>query len=222
MSQCAGSVYIRWHAGRSPAGFTLIELLVALTLVGLLSVLLLGGLRFGTRVWETGHERSESFAEIESVHGFLRRQLSQVRLSSEATRSPDRPADFTGTGDRVRFMATLSAHAGIGGLYRFELAPVERTEGMALELTWQIYRPDRIEWFEDDPSRRVLIEGIEAVRLQYYGALEEDEDPEWYDVWDSQTTLPMLLKLELDFPSDDGRAWPELTVAPFAATAPPS
>ena len=222
MSQCAGSVFIRWHAYRTCAGFTLIELLIALTLVGLLSVVLLGGLRFGMRVWETGHERSESFAEIEAVHGFLRRQFSQLKPPGQATRSPDRPADFTGTADRVRFTGTLSAYAGVGGLYRFELAPVERTEGMALELTWQIYRPDRSEWFEDDPSRRVLIEGIEAVRLQYYGALEGDEDPEWHDVWDSQTTLPTLLRLELDFPSDDRRAWPELTVAPFAATSPPS
>ena len=221
MSQCVGCTFIRSHTGRACAGFTLIELLIALTLVGLLSVLLLGGLRFGTRVWETGHERSQSFAEIEAVHGFLRRQFSQLRVSSEAIRSPDRPADFAGTADRVRFTATLSAYVGVGGLYRFELGPVTRDEDMVLELTWQIYRPDRGEWFEDDPSRRVLIEGIEAVRLHYYGALEGDEDPEWHDVWDSQTTLPTLLRLELDFPSDDGRAWPELTVAPHAATSPP-
>ncbi len=174
------------------------------------------------RVWETGHARSVSFAEIEATHVFLRRQLNQATLSNEATESPDRPAHFTGTADRVRFTATMSAHVGIGGLYGFELAPVTRENSTSLELAWQLYRPDRSEWFEDDPSRRVLIEGIEAVRLQYYGALEAEEDPNWYDAWDSQTALPMLIKLQLDFPSDDGRAWPELTVAPLAATTPPS
>ena len=40
------------HRHRSEAGFTLIELLVALTLLGLISVVLFGGLRFGTRAWE--------------------------------------------------------------------------------------------------------------------------------------------------------------------------
>ena len=116
----------------------------------------------------------------------------------------------------------MSAHVGIGGLYRFELASVQRENDASLELAWQLYRPDRSEWFEGDPSRRVLIEGIEAVRLQYYGALEAEEDPNWYDAWDSLTALPMLIKLQLDFPSDDGRAWPELRVAPLAATTPPS
>jgi general secretion pathway protein J len=211
MSQCAGSVFIRWHAYRACAGFTLIELLIALTLVGLLSVLLVGGLRFGARVWETGHEHSESFAEIEAVHGFLRRQLSQARLSVQAAKSPAAPADFIGSGDRLRFMGTLSAYVGVGGLYRFELAPVERTEGMALELAWQLYRPDRREWFEDDPSRRILIEGIEEVRFRYFGSLDVQDVAEWRNSWASKTSLPALVSLEIEFSLDDPRNWPTLT-----------
>lgn len=209
-----------YRAGRSGcAGFTLIELLIALTLVGLLSVVLVGSLRFGARVWETGHQRSESFAQIEAVHGFLRRQLSQVTLSGGAARSPDSLEDFEGLADRVRFTAPLSAYVGVGGLYRFELAPVERPEGMAVELTWQLYRPDREEWFEDDDTtHRTLVEDIEALRLSYYGTLDEDDDPDWHDAWESQSSLPALLKLELEFPAGDQRAWPELTVAPRFAT----
>ena len=210
----------RWRANRGGAGFTLVELLIALTLVGMLSVMLVGGLRFGTRVWETGHERSESFAEIEAVHGFLRRQLSQARLSAQAARSPDAPADFAGAAARVRFTGTLSAYVGVGGLYRFELAPVERAEGKVLQLAWQIYRPDRSEWFDENAARRDLIEGIEAVRLRYFGTPEGAADPQWHDAWDSVTALPALVRLELDFPSHDRRTWPELTVAPLAATGP--
>ncbi len=220
MRRCVQNPLWHWRTGRGCAGFTLIELLIALTLVGLLSVVLVGGLRFGTRVWETGHERSESFAEIEAVHGFLRRQLSQARMSDQSTRSPDLPADFLGSGDRVRFTGTLSAYVGTGGLYRFELAPIEHPDGTSLELVWQIYRPDRSEWFDDSSTRRVLLEGIEAVRLRYFGTPEGDEESEWHEAWDSQTALPSLVRLELDFPSDDGRSWPELTVAPHAATSP--
>lgn len=204
----------REPARSGSAGFTLIELLMALTLVGLLSVVLVGGLRFGTRVWETGHQRSESFAKVEAVHGFLRRQLSQSTVSIRLNQSTDDPWDFEGLPDRVRFMAPLSAHVGVDGLYRFELAPVERSEGTVVELTWQLYRPDRVEWFDDDASRRTLIEDIEAIRLRYYGSLDGDDDPDWHESWDSQARLPALLKLELDFPSDDDRVWPELTVAP--------
>jgi len=204
------------------AGFTLIELLIALTLVGLLSVVLIGGLRFGTRVWETGHQRSESFAQIEAVHGFLRRQLGQATWSEPVAGTPDGSKDFEGLPDRVRFTAPLSAYIGVGGLYRFELAPIERPEGMAVELTWQLYRPDRDEWFEDDDAtHRTLVEDIEAIRLSYFGTLDEDDDPDWHDAWESQSTLPALLKLELEFPANDRRAWPELTVAPRIASNSP-
>jgi hypothetical protein len=181
---------------------------------------LVGGLRFGTRVWETGYERSVSFTEIEAVHGFLRRQLGQARISSQSARSPDLLADFLGSGDRVRFTGVLSAYVGIGGLYRFELAPVERPDGQSLELVWQIYRPDRSDWFDDSATRRVLLEGIKAVRLRYFGTLDGDEEAGWYETWEAQTALPSLVRLELDFPSDSARFWPELTVAPHAATSP--
>jgi Type II secretory pathway, pseudopilin PulG len=41
----------------SPAGTTLIELLVALSLLSLMAVLLLGGMRLGLRVWDVGGDR---------------------------------------------------------------------------------------------------------------------------------------------------------------------
>ena len=43
-------------------GFTLLELLVAITLLGLLMAALFGGLRLGTRVWETADARLDSSA----------------------------------------------------------------------------------------------------------------------------------------------------------------
>lgn len=201
-------------------GFTLVELLIALTLIGLLSVVLLGGLRFGTRVWETGHERSAASAEIEGLHGLLRRQLSQARLPAQGPGAPADTASFVGTSERVRFTAPLPDYVGVGGLYRFELAPVERGEGAALELAWQLYRPDRSEWFEEETlSRRILIEGVERLRVRYFGTSEAGEEPQWHDSWDSPGALPALIALELEFPADDARAWPNLTIAPHAAKA---
>ena len=61
---------------RSTAGFTLVELLVAMTLIGLISVALFGGLRFGARAWEAGNERAESFSQLEVVQSLLRRELN--------------------------------------------------------------------------------------------------------------------------------------------------
>ncbi len=206
------------RARSSCAGFTLIELLIALTLVGLISVVLIGGLRFGTRVWETGHQRSESFAQVEAVHGFLRRLLSQTTITVGGDRAVEGLGDFEGLPDRVSFTAPFSAYVGVGGLYRFALAPIERPEGTVVELTWQLYRPDLTEWFDDEAAHRTLLEDVEAMQLSYYGALEIDEDPDWHESWNFQAGLPALLRLELDFPPDDDRVWPELTVTPGSLT----
>ena len=204
-------------------GFTLIELLIALTLMGLLSVALLGGLRFGTRVWETGHEHSQGFAEIEGVYRLLRRQLSQARLIG---RGSVVRVSFVGNSDRVRFIAPLPDYVGVGGLYRFELALVENVDGAALELTWQLHRPDRSEWFDQETldqetldqetlSRRILIEGVDRIEIRYFGTFEAGGQAEWRDYWDS-SILPSVVTLELKFPVDDARTWPKLTVVPHA------
>ena len=49
-------------AARGAPGFTLVELLVGLSLLGLISLLLFGGLRFGLRTWEAGGTRPKGRA----------------------------------------------------------------------------------------------------------------------------------------------------------------
>ncbi len=200
-------------------GFTLIELLIALTLVGMLSILLVGGLRFGTRLWETGDRRSAGLAQVEAVQGLLRRQIGQAMVLRQTAGGAAPAASFEGGEGRLRFTAPLPSYVGVGGVYHFELAEAETEEGArVLELVWQLYRPDREEWFEEeDLSRRTLIEGVESVRFRYYGNLEQDLDPDWFEVWDSARGLPALVAVDLAYPEGDPRPWPDLNVALSAA-----
>jgi general secretion pathway protein J len=204
---------IRPRRGAGERGFTLIELLIALTLVGLLSVVLVGGLRFGTRLWETGDQRGAALSQLETVQRLLRRQIGQavlVRPGEDA----DAPSSFEGTAEGLRFIAPLPPYVGVGGLYRFELKTAEGDSELGLELLWQLYRPDQEEWFvEEDLTRRTLIEGIEEARFSYYGIPEGAADPEWSEAWDSDNGLPSLFSLEIAFPEGDPRPWPLLTVA---------
>ncbi len=96
--------------GRAGAGFTLIELLVALTLLGLVSVVLFGGLRFGTRAWEAGNARAERLAEVQAVQAVLRRRIAQAVLPEDAgaeSAFSDSPAAFAGEEDSLRFVALV-------------------------------------------------------------------------------------------------------------------
>ena len=207
--------------GRSKSsqfGFTLIELLIALTLFGLLSVALLGGLTFGTRVWETGHERSAAFYEVEAVHSFLRKQLSQARVLAQASDTEDDTPIFLGTSERVLFVAPLPEYVGLGGLYRFELTHNDDSDGSNLVLSWELYRPDREPGRDEDSiSSRILLEDIEVLQIRYYGTLDPDADAEWQNFWDAEVHLPLLIAVDLKFPQRDVRTWPEFVAAPFAA-----
>ena len=203
----------------SQFGFTLIELLVALTLFGLLSVALLGGLRFGTRVWETGHERSAAFYEVEAVHDFLRKQLSQARILAQTRGAEYDTPIFVGTSERVLFVAALPEYVGLGGLYHFELTQSDDSDGRNLVLSWELYRTDREQGKDEESiSRRILLGNINALQIRYYGSLDPTADAEWQDVWNAAGRLPLLIALDLSFPGSDVRFWPTLVVAPIRSS----
>ncbi len=183
------------HRHRSEAGFTLIELLVALTLLGLISVVLFGGLRFGTRAWVVGNLRAEQLAQVQAVQALLRRRIAQALppgsegAEDAGVAGPEtRRAIFSGQPDVLRFLAAVPSRAGVGGIYAFELAAIEDGApgrapgggGVRLEFTWRLHRAD------DEAERGELPEA----------------------------GLPGLIAIEAEFPEGDVRSWPVLQVAP--------
>ena len=205
---------------RRPAdGFTLVELLVAMTLIGLIFIALFGGLRFGARTWEVGNARSEISTQIEVTQSLLRRQLAQAFVLP----GPDRD-DFTfeGETERLRFTAPGPSQVGLGGIYLFELFTDRSEQGQRLVLKWRLYRPDLdpdspVE--DEERKTRVLLDGVAALRLAYFGDPEEDENPQWRETWSGYDLMPELISIRLDLPQDDIRRWPDLFVAPKARSS---
>jgi general secretion pathway protein J len=209
---------------RGQEGFTLIELLVAITLLGLLMTALLGGLRLGARVWETGEARLDASARVQVVQEFLRQRLAEalplevVMLAEDA-----RPGfAFRGTGEEVQFAGALPEHLGAGvHLMQLTLAAGgDDGERRDLVLRWQPLDPAE-ERPEDapEPEERVLLAGVEALELAYFGALDPREAPAWWPEWTQQDAFPGLLRVELRFPPGDLRRWPELIVHPMVDRA---
>ncbi len=201
---------------RATSGFTLVELLVAMTLIGLIFVALFGGLRFGARTWEIGNARSEDAAQTEVTQSLIRRQLAQTILLPGFERGE---FSFEGDADRLRFTAPAPTQIGLGGVYLFELFIETSDQREQLVLRWRLHRPELdpdspIE--DEDRKTRVLIDGIEALRLNYFGDPEGDDDPDWSDTWRGHDVLPTLISIRLDLPQEDRRRWPDLLVAPRA------
>lgn len=197
-------------------GFTLVELLVAMTLIGLIFVALFGGLRFGARTWEIGNARSEDSAQTEVTQSLIRRQLAQTIMLPGLDRGE---FTFEGDADRLRFTAPAPTQIGLGGIYLFELFTESSEQGEQLVLRWRLHRPDLdpdspIE--DEDRKTRVLIDGIEALRLRYFGDPEGERDPDWSDNWRGHEVLPTLVSIRVELPQEDRRRWPDLLVAPRA------
>ncbi len=199
---------------RTTGGFTLVELLVAMTLIGLIFVALFGGLRFGARTWEVGNTRSEVSAQTEVAQSLIRRQLAQAIMLPGFERGD---FSFEGEAERLRFTAPGPSQIGLGGIYLFELFTETSDQGQRLKLRWRLHRPDLdpdspLE--DEDRKTRVLLDGIDALRLGYYGDPEGRRDPQWSETWEGHEVLPTLISVRLDLPQEDTRRWPELLVAP--------
>lgn len=194
---------------RRGAGFTLIELLVALTLVGLISAGLFGGLRLGARAWEAGGERMAETNDVEAARNFLRRRLAQVQALSYTASPADARAVFRGERDSLRFAASWPPHLGGVGPYVFELRSAD--DG-ALLLDWALYRPDgpvAVDAERKHPRR--LFADASHVEFRYYGRQEDGEDAGWHDTWRDGDRLPRVI--EIRWGGDGPERWPPLRVA---------
>ena len=106
--------------GRGSAGFTLVEVLIAFVLIGLMSLILFSGLRLGTHAWEGVERISERTAKLRLARNFLERALSQSKAVS-LTLDAETYLVFSGDAENLEFVAPLSEHVGIPGLYVLRL-----------------------------------------------------------------------------------------------------
>lgn len=199
------------------SGFTLLELLVAMTLLGLLLVMLYSGMNTSLRSWDRGEAYAERSNEIRVVQDFIRRQLRQSMTVFRQDPDLGRAVYFEGEPDSIGWVAPMLSYLGQGGLYfvRLDIAKAEDNaqDHEALRVSWHPYRPD-VEDEDDVPEEQiedtVLLGLVEEFSLSYFGAEEDGEDPEWYERWENQQRRPELIKLSLNLPD---RAWPDLIVA---------
>ena len=169
-------------------GFTLIELLIALALTGVVSLLLLEGVRFSALGLGRMSERADRLEARRSLEELLRRELGAVTAAPLLTNMPA----LVGEPQSVQFL-TL-ANEGGAGLYRVRLA-VE-TQGGARSLVLSRRRLDVSAAAET--QRAVLVPQLGDLRIAYYGAPVPGGDAHWQDDWKRLRDPPALVRFSFD------------------------
>ncbi len=192
------------------------ELLVAMTLLGILMTALFGGLRLGTRVWETSEMTLHGNSHVQTIRWFLRDRLEETLHRTPAFAGDGADVLFKGERTVLRFASRMPISLGTD-FYLQELllqqrqAPDRRYD---LVLRWRSLDADRVTTAIED-RERVMIADVAELAFSYFGAKEPGEPPAWHNSWQASSALPGLIKVDLRFPREDRRRWPPFTVSPM-------
>lgn len=227
-------------------GFTLLELMIALTLFGVISVVLFSALRLGGRLWERVDEVGERVAAMHAAASLLRRTLGQAQPSFRTSELKVVPL-FAGEATRLDFVAPLSNYVGAPGLHLLRLQVGGSGEDLRLWLTRWLLHPEVLggaggapRWSPDEveppPHDRIsgaldsgeaeragfgrteLLRGLSGVLIDYFGQKFDEAEPKWHPDWMAQETLPLLVRIRL---AQAGQGWPDLVFALRAGEAQP-
>jgi general secretion pathway protein J len=158
-------------------GFTLLELLVVMALMGLVTMMLSGGLRFGIRAWERQELQAGQTIETTTVARFLCDTIEEGRVQG-------------GSASRLDVLGRLDTPFRRSGTLEIQLA--SDAAGRA-EASWQP-RSSLSAFASDRHADRLS----ESASLSFaYLQIEKTGEPVWRDHWQEGGTELLLVRVML-------------------------
>jgi general secretion pathway protein J len=193
------------------AGFTLIELLIAMTLLGLLTVALFGGFRFGVRVWDRTESASAGANEIRRAQATIADTLGRAYPEYQNGNPTDPHVYFDGQAGKLTFLGPDSAQTGALAVITLMRQQVGGQSVLVMQTIPELAA---------NPARqtvdRVLLRGLASFDLAYFGADKPNTAPRWFASWRDMQRLPQLVRIRASF-DKTGPEWTEMVVTPRIA-----
>ncbi len=184
----------------------MLEVLIAVSLLALLSLMVVSGLRFGVRAWHNSSAAVSSVEEIGFAQQFLRRSLTGAypHLVGEGAQS----VDFNGSEAELSFLGPVPQSVSSAARAHLTIRTEPSADGMSLvvEIRPELMRPDE----NTAIITETLLDGMESFKFSYLAESETD----WRDQWENEPRLPALIRIESEPRKGDRRIWPTLIVSP--------
>ncbi len=192
----------------SQQGFSLLEMLIALTVLGLLLVALVKGVRTGLDLWDAQARRTSEVAELDSAARVLRGILTTIPIEPAALGAPV-AIGFKGQANQIALVGALPTGLGFTGWLDMKIY----ARGGHLMVSWTRHRHDELEAPAATQAARELMRGVNGAEFAYWGNPNPRTSPAWYARWEGPD-LPALIRLRVQYDRHDSRRWPDLVVAP--------
>lgn len=196
------------------AGFTLLELLIAVTLLAAITMIVSGALRFSGQVVGATDRSIEFSREVHAIHDLLRSLLSRAYPLPADAETTTPAIAFQGTGNELRFVATVPEVLGDGALHRLAIFLDYGPAGRNLALSWDPAFDGWSERAADYALSTTLLANVGRLSIEYYGVPERGRTSTWTDVWRDQSSLPDLIRIGVELSDHGGQKWPPLVVRP--------
>lgn len=192
-------------------GFTLIEVLIAITLMGLIMVLLFGSLRIAGRSWGSGEDKIAAANQKAVVYQFFKRHLSTIRPLPMPNRDDPMGVEtteqaFKGTPQRLQFVAALPAASTRKGL-QFFVIQIDPRNASTIQVALRPYRETGDDLGYAEPPV-VLLENVAEFTFAYFGKTEEGAEMVWHSEWVEADRPPALIKVRILL--KDRSYWPDM------------
>ncbi len=201
------------HARES--GFTLIELLVSLFILAMTAGMLMAGMVTVRQVADRSAQQAATGESIVTAQTILRERIENMVASTRFdTLAP--VVDLRGGTNIVSFFAPAPPAQRPSTVARYRLvrtAPGDIVLYSVSDLSDRVnaYAPGEAGW-----TPTVLLTGVEALEMGYYGAAPPDNQRRWRSQWVERQQPPELIRVRLAFKPGDPRSWPEFIARPAA------
>jgi general secretion pathway protein J len=192
-------------------GFTLIEVLIAMTLLGVMMVLLFTSLKICADSWEKGESKITDVNEIAVVYNFFQRDLSVAKpLWNDLPEGEgEKTFSFQGTAQSLQFVSAFPASADRSGLQLFSIGLLEEDNEQVIKVRIVPFVPsvEGVEWHKEEVT---LIKHVEDFTLAYFGSEDGVSEGVWTEEWLNKAALPRLVKINIHL--ENGSYWPEMII----------